>query len=119
VLIATTAAHLSPDFFPDPLNFDVERWSDSHREQLQAGAFAPFSKGRHICVGATIAETAVGTTVAAALHAVGLAVDPPGYHLRTTLNPLPGPENTFHMRVLEQRSQHAVGSKTFLSNMVG
>lgn len=106
VLIATTAAHLSPDFFPDPLTFDAERWSDQDHQPRQAGAFAPFSKGRHTCVGAGIAETAVGTTVAAVLHAVRLAVDPPGYHLRMSLNPLPGPENAFHMRVLEQRTQH-------------
>lgn len=107
VLIATTAAHLSPHFFPDPLTFDADRWCDPHHEQRQATVFAPFSKGRHTCVGAGIAETGVCTTVAAALHAVRLAVDPPGYRLRTTLNPLPGPEDTFSMRVLEQRPHKA------------
>lgn len=43
------------------------------------------------------------TTVAALLHTVSLELDPPGYVLKTTINPLPGPEARFHVRVREQR----------------
>jgi CRP-like cAMP-binding protein len=43
------------------------------------------------------------TTVAALLHTVHLELDPPGYVLKTTINPLPGPEAHFHIRVREQR----------------
>lgn len=109
-VIGHTAAHLSPQCFPDPVTFAPERWSDPHHEQYHTTAFAPFSKGTHTCVGAGIAETADGTTVAAALYAVRLEVYPPDYRLRTTLNPLPGPESQFRMRVLEQRS-HAAARK--------
>src|SRR5438094_7331081 len=62
-----------------------------------------FAAGPHTCIASGLAEIVVMTTVAALLHTVRLELDPPGYVLKTTINPLPGPEARFRVRVREQR----------------
>jgi len=103
LLISTTTSHFLPRFFPDPSAFDVNRYREPRNEHRQPGAFAPFAAGPHTCIASGLAEIVVMTTVAALLHTVGLELDPPGYVLKTTINPLPGPEGRFHVRVREQR----------------
>ncbi|HEY7357402.1 MAG TPA: cytochrome P450 [Ktedonobacterales bacterium] len=103
LLISTTASHFLPRFFPDPFTFDIERYSEPRNEHRQPGAFAPFAAGPHTCVASGLAEVVVMTTVAALLHAVRFELDPPDYTVKTTINPLPGPEGRFSVRVLEQR----------------
>lgn len=44
------------------------------------------------------------TTLATLLHTVRLRLDPPGYTLRKDIDPLPGPERRFSVRVVEQRA---------------
>jgi len=103
VLVSTTAAHFLPEFFPDPYSFDVERYRPPRSEHCRPGAFAPFAAGPHTCVASGVAETVVLTTVATLLHSLRLRLDPPDYRLRTTINPLPGPERRFAVRVVERR----------------
>lgn len=103
LLISTTTSHFLPRFFPDPSTFDVNRYREPRNEHRQPGAFAPFAAGPHTCVASGLAEIVIMTTVAALLHTVRLELDPPEYVLKTTVNPLPGPEARFHVRVREQR----------------
>ncbi len=104
LLISTTTAHFLPRFFPDPYTFDVTRYSEPRNEHRQPGAFAPFAAGPHTCVASGVAEAVVMTTLAALLHTVRLELAPPDYTLKTTINPLPGPEGKFSVRVLQQRN---------------
>jgi len=45
--------HQDSEYFPDPQNFDPERWSKASPEALRKmeKAFVPFGKGSRICVG--------------------------------------------------------------------
>ncbi|HEU5370180.1 MAG TPA: cytochrome P450 [Ktedonobacterales bacterium] len=107
LLISTTTSHFLPRFFPNPTTFDVERYSAPRNEHRQPGAYAPFAAGPHTCVASGLAEVVVMTTVAALLHTARLALDPPTYTLKTTINPLPRPEGKFRVRILEQRMHQA------------
>ena len=55
LLIFTTADHLNPAYFPNPEIFDIERYRDPRNEHKQP-AYAPFGKGPHNCLGASMAE---------------------------------------------------------------
>jgi cytochrome P450 len=107
LLISTTTAHFLPRFFPDPYTFDIARYSEPRNEHRQPGAFAPFAAGPHTCVASGVAEAVVMTTIAALLRTVRLELDPPTYTLKTAINPLPGPEGKFRVRVLHQRTSQA------------
>ncbi len=57
VLVGTAVTHFLPQFFPDPLTFDIDRYIEPRHEHHQANAFAPFTIGEHTCLGAGMAET--------------------------------------------------------------
>jgi cytochrome P450 len=115
VLICTTGSHFLPHLFPRPYQFDVARYSDPRNEHRQPGAFGPFAAGPHTCPCAGLSEVLVMTTLATLLHAVRLRLDPPDYTLRKAIDPLPGPESRFSVRVVEQRartsSREAIGQE--------
>ena len=108
LLISTTASHFLPHLFPNPLVFDIERYREPRNEHRQPGSFAPFAAGPHTCVASGIAEVVVMTTVAALLHTTRLELEPPGYILRMTINPLPAPETRFRVSVCEQRKHEGL-----------
>lgn len=113
LLISTTASHFLPHLFPNPMDFDVERYREPRNEHRQPNAYAPFAAGPHTCVASGIAEVVVMTTIAALLHSVRLELDPPGYTLRTTINPLPSPGGRFRVYVREQREREGTRSRHF------
>lgn len=43
--------HRDPDVYPDPTRVDPDRWLPERAQSLPAGAFTPFSEGRHRCIG--------------------------------------------------------------------
>jgi Cyclic nucleotide-binding domain/Cytochrome P450 len=104
VLISTTTSHFLPQLFPRPYQFEVARYSAPRNEQRQPGAFGPFAAGPHTCPCAGLTEVLVMTTLATLLRTVRLRLDPPNYTLRTAIDPLPGPERRFRVRVIEQRA---------------
>ena len=48
--IVQTATHYMSDLFPDPYNFDIDRYLPSRNEHKSI-AYAPYGLGTHICVG--------------------------------------------------------------------
>ena len=56
---------LLPEYFPDPLQFDIERFAPGREEHRQRGVFSPFGMGAHACPGSSIVH---------ALGALNLAV---------------------------------------------
>lgn len=99
VYCAITVPHFLPEFFPDPLAFDVDRYGDGRREHAVPGAYAPFGKGPHTCLGKGIADVQMTLTAARLFHRLDLALDPPGYVLRRRAAPTPGPTDGFRVRV--------------------
>ncbi|HYO52647.1 cytochrome P450 [Archangium sp.] len=107
VLIGTTVAHYLEKFYPNPTVFDIDRYLPERNEHRNPGAFAPYGAGPHICLGAGFAEVHLMILVAALLHTVRLAVDPPEYRLRIDPAPTPHPDKGFRMKVLAHRTTSA------------
>ena len=55
VYIFPWVTHRDPQFFPDPLKFDPERFSPGRIESMHPRAYFPFGMGRHVCIGARLA----------------------------------------------------------------
>lgn len=96
---AITVPHFLPEFFPDPGVFDIDRYGPDRREHAAPGAYAPFGKGPHTCLGKGIADVQMTLTAARLFHRLDLALDPPGYVLRRRAAPTPGPTAGFRVRV--------------------
>jgi cytochrome P450 len=51
VLISPYVIHRRPDYFPNPEQFDPERFAPENEKQLPRYAFLPFGAGPRICIG--------------------------------------------------------------------
>ena len=107
VIVATTVPHHLPQCFPDPVRFDIERYTPERREHRQPGVFVPFGVGAHVCLGAGFAEVAIAVTMATIVREVELALDPPDYTLKINPVPTPSPDDRFRFRVARRRRQAA------------
>lgn len=104
LFVHTTLMHDMEEHFPDPARFDIDRFLAPRNEHLKMpGAFAPFSLGPHMCLGAPFAQMQVMMTVATLLHEFDLELDPPDYDLRERNTPIPSPEPKFAIRVRRRR----------------
>ncbi|MCA9970254.1 MAG: cytochrome P450 [Anaerolineales bacterium] len=86
-MCATAASHFSPDIYPNPHAFDIDRYCAPRNEHKQRGAFAPFGSGPHTCLGAGLAEVQIMLTVATILHSVEIAPGNPRYRLKKAYTP--------------------------------
>jgi cytochrome P450 len=55
--ISPYIVHHDPRFYPDPDNFNPDRWTEDFTEQLHKFAFIPFSGGPRVCIGERFAWT--------------------------------------------------------------
>lgn len=99
LLIAVSVPHRLPEFFPEPERFDIKRYSPERQEHLHPGVFAPFGLGHHSCLGRGFAEVQMVLTLATLLHRADIALDPPGYRLKTQWSPAPKPNRGFRIRL--------------------
>ncbi|KAM3966422.1 cytochrome P450 9e2-like [Aphomia sociella] len=53
--IPTFAFHRDPNFFPDPLKFDPERFSEENKHKIQPFTYMPFGIGPRNCIGSRFA----------------------------------------------------------------
>lgn len=51
IWIPIYAIHRDPEFFPDPLKFDPERFSEENKHKIPTFAYMPFSIGPRNCIG--------------------------------------------------------------------
>lgn len=51
VFIPTAGFHRDPKYFPNPLEFDPERFSPENKGNIVAGTYMPFGLGGHNCIG--------------------------------------------------------------------
>lgn len=47
--------HRDPDYFPEPLQFDPERFSDERKDSIVSGTYLPFGIGPRNCIGSRFA----------------------------------------------------------------
>lgn len=104
VVIATPVAHFLPELFPDPMRFDIDRFSPPRNEHRPPGAFVPFFKGPHTCIGAGLGEVQIMLTAGLIIHRADLELEPAGYELQLVADPVLRPTEDFAARVVAHRA---------------
>ncbi len=100
VYVATSVPHFLPEYYPSPDTFDIDRYAKPRAEHLQPGAYSPYGRGQHTCLGKTLADVQMLVSMARLFH---LRLAPPGYRLATKTAPVPGPALSFTVRVADVR----------------
>ena len=99
IYLGTSVPHFQEEFYPEPMKFDVDRYAKPRAEHMQVGAYSPYGRGPHTCLGKSLAEVQLAITMAKVFHKLDLELDPPGYVLKTKTAPTPGPAMSFKVRV--------------------
>jgi cytochrome P450 len=101
IYFAQTVTHYLDEYFSDPYTFDPHRFENGRGE---AGAFAPYTLGAHLCLGAGMAETQMMLILARLLHNLRLELPSPDYEVAIYASPLPNPGENFVVRVVENHT---------------
>ncbi len=101
--VGTTVPHFLEEYFPDPMRFDIDRYEKPRAEHLQAGAYSPYGRGQHVCLGKTLADVQMLVTMARLFHRLDLRLESPDYVLARKTTPTPGPALSFRVRVAGHR----------------
>jgi len=101
IFIGTSVPHFMEEYFPEPQKFDPDRCD--RREHLQPGAYAPFGRGTHSCLGQSLAEVLMGICIARLFHRLNISLESPEYVLKTKTAPTPGPAMSFNIKVDGER----------------
>ena len=104
IYIGTSVPHFMEEYFPDPKRFDPDRYARPRAEHLQRGAYSPFGRGPHSCLGQSLAEVQMAITMARLFHRRELALESPDYVLKTKSAPTPGPAMSFKVKVVAERN---------------
>lgn len=51
MIVMPYLTHRHPDFWPDPLRFDPDRWTPEQEEARHPYAYHPFAAGQRVCIG--------------------------------------------------------------------
>lgn len=51
VLIPVWGLHRDPEYFPNPDNFDPERFNERNKSKIVDYTYIPFGEGPRICIG--------------------------------------------------------------------
>jgi cytochrome P450 len=97
--IGTSVPHFMEECYPDPFKFDIDRYAKVRAEHLKPGAYSPYGRGVHTCLGKSLAEIQIALSMARLFYKLDLELDPPGYELKTKTAPTPGPSTSFKVRV--------------------
>ena len=97
--VATSVPHFMEEYYPNPTQFDIDRYQKPRAEHLQPGVYSPYGRGPHTCLGKSLAEVQLVLTMARLFHKLDLSLDPPGYVLKTKTAPTPGPAMDFKVKV--------------------
>lgn len=99
VYIGTTVPHFMEEYFAEPAKFDITRYDKPRAEHLQPGAYSPYGRGPHTCLGKSFADVQMALSMARLFHRLDLELESPDYTLATRTAPTPGPAMSFKVRV--------------------
>ena len=97
--MATAVPHYMHEFYPEPDKFDPDRYSKERAEDKKSGAYSPYGRGPHTCLGKSLAEVQMVLTMARLFWRLDLELESPDYELKTKTAPTPGPHPSFKVRV--------------------
>lgn len=86
VLIMQTASHYLEENFPEPYQFDIDRYLPG-REEHRSTAYAPFGLGTHTCLGQRWVELQMAINLLMVAYYFDIEVRPSNAKLR--INPFP------------------------------
>ena len=99
MFVATSVPHFMEEYFPNPKKFDIDRYEKPRQEHLQPGAYSPYGRGPHTCLGQSLAEVQMALGMARLMYLVDMELEFPGYELKTKTAPTPGPAMNFKIKV--------------------
>jgi cytochrome P450 len=97
--IGTSVPHFMEEYYPNPEKFDIDRYEKPRAEHMQSGAYSPYGRGPHTCLGKSLAEVQMAISMARLFYRLDLELDPPDYTLVTKTAPTPGPSMDFKVKV--------------------
>jgi cytochrome P450 len=101
--VATAVPHYMEEFYPNPQEFDIDRYARPRAEHLKPGVYSPYGRGTHTCLGKTLAEVQMSLSMARLFYLLDLELESPDYVLKTKVLPTPGPSMKFKVRVKGRR----------------
>ena len=99
VYLGTSVPHFMDEYYPDAKKFDIDRYQKPRAEHLKAGAYSPYGRGPHTCLGKSLAEVQIALSMARLFYKLDLELESPDYILKTKTAPTPGPAMDFKVRV--------------------
>lgn len=104
LLICQTAPHYDETLYPDPLEFDIDRYLPERAEHRTPGAYAPYGLGTHMCLGSRWVELQMAVNVLLIAHHLDLEVVPSGFPMRMNPFPTSAPSRKLRFRVARVRN---------------
>ena len=104
VFIAQTATHYMSDVFPDPFNFDIDRYAAPRKEHVGTG-YAPYGLGTHTCLGSRWTELQLAVNLLMMVHYYKLEIVPKKYQLKISPFPSMSPNKKLKFLVSEKRNE--------------
>ena len=74
VFIGTSVPHFLDEYYPDAKKFDIDRFEKPRAEHMQAGAYSPYGRGQHVCLGKALADIQMLVTMARMFHKLDLSL---------------------------------------------
>jgi cytochrome P450 len=87
------------EYYIDPDTLDIDRYDKPRAEHLQSGAYSPYGRGPHTCLGKSLADVQMAISMARLLHRLDMRLESPDYKLAARTAPTPGPSRRFKVRV--------------------
>lgn len=103
LMIFTTATHMDARYFPEPEKFDIERYRAPRNEHRQRHVFAPFGRGPHTCVAATLAEQQLMVNFASILRHTEFEADTPLHELKKKYSPVAFMSDNFSVKFRKRK----------------
>ncbi|KAG5866474.1 hypothetical protein JTB14_031683 [Gonioctena quinquepunctata] len=75
VLVTITGIHRDPEYFPNPLVFDPDRFSEENKKKIPSLAHIPFGAGPRICIGERFGVMQVKAAIAALFSKYRITLD--------------------------------------------
>ena len=99
LIVAMTGSHFLDEHFPNPLQFDVDRFLPEPEENLDPYVYAPFGLGTHKCLGARWVDLHIVANILLIAHHLELSSSPSSYDLKVNPIPTNAPNKDFSLTV--------------------
>ena len=96
--VAQAVTHFMEDLFPNPHQFDIDRFLPPREEHKQRGALSPYGLGAHKCVGLRLGEFQMMYSLCHLMKLYNWELNPKDYKLKTRVLPTIGPEPKFTLK---------------------